>query len=192
MITFTGKIFSSFQVALGLEPKGRKLTETETEALQKIFAGAVDLDKILIKEGYIGAMGVSKRAFTFCNTIYIPGNVYDAPGTPLYLQLLVHETVHVWQFQNGGTDYMAASVKAQIKGWWHGDIGIAYQYERGIKDGKLWAGLNPEQQARLIEDAYAFGLFGDANKTMADHNGEDITQYARAAIVELLAGQGAA
>jgi len=178
-----------------LEPAGRQLTAAETGELDKVFAGAVDLSKVLVKEGKIGLLGASGRALTLCNSIYIPGNDgagYGAPGTDGYMRLLAHETVHVWQFQTGGTDYITGSVKEQLKGWWTGKgMGDAYQYERGIKEGKRWEELNPEQQARLIEESYAFGLFRDANARLTGNDGQDHTDYARTAIGELLAKRGA-
>jgi hypothetical protein len=195
MIAFTAKIFSSLQTMFGLEPEGRRLTEHETAELNKVFNGTIDPAKILIKEGRIGAMGASKRAFTLCDTIYIPGTDgagFGAPGTDGYLRLLVHESTHVWQFQNGGTDYITGSLKEQTRGWWSGKgTREAYQYEQGIKEGKAWAELNPEQQARLIEDSYASGLFGYENARLTGNDGEDYTDYARTAITELLARRGA-
>lgn len=195
MIVFTAKLFSSFQRVCGLEPAGRSLTVEEMAELEKVFVGTVDLSKIVIKEGKIGAMGASKRAFTLCNIIYIPGMDgagFGGPGTPGYVRLLVHEAVHVWQFQNGGTDYITGSLKEQTKGWWSGKgTREAYQYEYGVKAGKSWEQLNPEQQARLIEDSYRFGLFDDVSVRVVGNDGEDHTEYAKAAITELQAGRGA-
>ncbi len=193
MITFLAKCFSAIQRLFGLEPEGRRLTAPEKEELDKVFAGTVDLSQVLIKEGKIGAMGMSGRAFTLCNTIYIPGTDgagYGASGTEGYLQLLVHETVHVWQYQNGGTDYITGSLKEQFKGWWSGKgMGDAYRFERGIREGKPWEHLNPEQQARLIEDSYASGMFKNENARLAGNH--EHSDYARSAMGELRAKRGA-
>jgi len=195
MIAFFIRCFTTLQTLLGLEPKGRPLTDAEKTELTKVFAGTTDLSKVLVKEGKLGLMGASHRAVTICNTIYIPGEDgagYGAPGTPGYLELLVHENVHVWQYQNGGTDYITGSIKEQLKGWWSGKgMGDAYRFERGIKEGKSWARLNPEQQAKLIELAYITGMFADPDKRMIADDGEDHTDYARTAIGELLARRGA-
>jgi hypothetical protein len=195
MIVFAAKVFSSFQVLFRLEPKGRGLSDEEKAELETVFSGTVDLSKIILKEGKIGALSASGRAFTLCDTIYIPGDNgagFGARGTDGYMTLLVHESVHVWQFQNGGTDYIKASLKEQTKGWWSGKgTREAYQYERGIGEGKAWAALNPEQQARLIEDSYRAGLFRDADMRLTGNDGVEYTDYARTAITELLARRGA-
>lgn len=66
--------------------------------------------------------------------------------------VLVHETTHVWQHQNGGTDYMSEALFAQM-------LGGGYRYEDDILiKNKTWAMLNPEQQGQLIEDAFASGF----------------------------------
>lgn len=193
MIAFLAKCFGAIQRLLGLEPEGRRLDEPEKAELGQVFAGTVDLSKVLIKEGKIGAMGMSGRAFTLCNTIYIPGRDgagYGARGSKGYLRLLVHEAVHVWQYQNGGTDYITGSLKEQFKGWWSGKgMGDAYQFERGIREGKKWAELNPEQQARLIEESYASGMFADENARLIGN--DEHSAYARTAMAELRAKRGA-
>ncbi|HEV7644717.1 MAG TPA: hypothetical protein VGO50_12290 [Pyrinomonadaceae bacterium] len=195
MIAFVIKCFTALQTLLGLEPKGRSITEDEKAVLKKVFADTVDLSKIVVKEGKLGLMGMSHRAVTICNTIYIPGDDgagYGPPGTEGYLQLLVHETVHVWQFQNGGADYITGSVKAQLGGWWSGKgMSYAYRFERGIKEGKSWAELGPEQQAKLIEHAYLAGFFSDPNARVVAGDGEDYTDFAHVAAGELLARRGA-
>ena len=195
MIAFLIRCFTALQTLFRLEPKGRPLTDAEKAELNKVFAGTVDLSKVLVKEGKVGLMGASHRAVTICNTIYIPGDDgagYGAPGTPGYLELLVHENVHVWQYQNGGTDYITGSMKEQLKGWWSGKgMGDAYRFKRGIKEGKSWAQLNPEQQAKLIELSYVIGFFSDPSARMIGDDGEDHTSFARTAIGELLARRGA-
>ena len=55
----------------------------------------------------------NQRALTRGNTIYMKNN---PPGSTTWFSTLVHETTHVWQNQNGGTDYMSAALHAQIFG----------------------------------------------------------------------------
>jgi hypothetical protein len=195
MIAFTIQCFTSLQTLLKLEPKGRVLTDVEKEELDKVFAGTIDFSKVLVKEGKLGLMGASHRGVTICNTIYIPGEDgagYGAPGTPGYMELLVHEHVHVWQYQNGGPNYITGSVKSQFEGWRKGQgTRYAYRFDLGVKDGKNWSQLGAEQQAKLIELAYVAGLFSDPNARVIAVDGDDYTDYAWDAIAELRAGRGA-
>jgi hypothetical protein len=134
---------SAVQTALGLEPIGRRLRDDEIGELRKVFGDTVDYSKITIKEGKAGIFA-GDRAITMGNTIYVKDDKS--------LSTLIHETTHVWQFQNGGNDYMLKAGWAQFNNWLHGnETEVAYDWTRDI--GKGWAALNPEQQAQLIQDA---------------------------------------
>lgn len=176
---------SSLQTLTGLEPPSRGLTDAETAQLRSIYGDSVDYSQIRIKQGNLGiAQGLAPH--TIGNTIYIPEGWNSDPS-----ELLAHETAHVWQYQNGGTDYIGESLWNQAKGFLSGgDRNAAYEFEQPIRDGKSWAELNPEQQAALIEEAYRDGLFRDPNARL-EYNGTDYTDYARAAIAEMRAGRGA-
>jgi hypothetical protein len=170
-------LVSAVQTLLGLEPAGRALREGELGELGKVFGGSVDLTRVRLKEGTAGLLTVFNRPFTLGNTIYVPKS-----WVPLSRESLVHEVAHVWQYQHGGTAYMAKAVWAQ----WFGD---AYQWRKGLDQGKSWAQLDPEQQAQLISDAYAADSFDALSRRPG---GRDV--YAgrvEAAIGELRAGRGA-
>src|SRR5262249_54767875 len=102
---------------------------------------------------------------------------------PTNLDLLSHEMTHVWQFQNGGTDYLSEALYAQ-------NFGEGYDFQRGIREGKSWRELNPEQQAELIEQAYDSGYF-DCPGNRFVYNGNDYTDYINRAVAQLRSGQGA-
>jgi hypothetical protein len=179
---------SAIQTALGLEPAGRGLTDAETADLKKVYGNSMDYSKIRIKEGNIG-LNNFLAPHTIGNTIYLPKNSYKDQGT----ELLVHEAAHSWQYQNGGTDYIGESVWNQAKGAISGGSrNEAYDFGKAIKAGKSWTELNPEQQAHLIDQAYAERLFDDPNAKFILTDGTDITQYARNAIDQMRAGKGAA
>lgn len=195
VITVGGRVIGALQTLVGLEPVGRELTPAEISELQKVYGDTVDFSNVRIKEGNIGLFGLGGAPFTHGDTIYIPNGYLPDPSDPNYAQarreLLVHEMGHVWQHQNGGTDYMSESLLNQLLGNIQtGSRNGAYDFERGIKEGKSWAELNPEQQAHLIEDAYAQGLFDDPNARFV-YNGNDYTDYARTAMNEMRAGKGA-
>ena len=58
---------------------------------------------------------------------------------------------HVWQNQNGGTDYMTEALGGQY-------LGDGYNFGKGLAEGKRFADLNPEQQAELLEKAWESGF----------------------------------
>lgn len=117
----------SLQTLVGLENIGCSLNYAEVRLLQSIFGHSVVLEIIKIKEGYAGIYNLgedrdaqnnttyldNQRALTRGNTIYMKSNI---PGSNLWNSTLVHEITHVWQNQNGGTDYMSEALYAQIFG----------------------------------------------------------------------------
>ena len=85
------------------------------------------------------------------------------------MDLLVHESTHAWQWQNEDDiqpDYIINSAHAQLVAMVRsGSIskrGGAYDYKTALKNGAAWEDLNPEQQARLVED------YGKATRTAVD------------------------
>lgn len=154
-----GRLISGWQVLSFIEAPGRPLTPAEKTLLEKIFQTSVEYDAIRIKQGYAGILNAgddqgftlynNQRALTHGNTIYMKNK---AEKTPDWDATLVHETTHVWQNQNGGTDYMWEALHAQMT------AGYGY-YDDVINKGKTWGMLNPEQQGQLIEDAYEAGYF---------------------------------
>jgi hypothetical protein len=189
-------IVSIAQTAIGVEPVGRSLNETETAELRKVYGNSIDLSQIRIKEGDLGLNNLL-APHTIGNTIYLPKNSMLDPSNPRYsqdrLETLVHEVAHTWQYQNGGTDYIGASVWNQLKGAVSGGSrNAAYEYDEPIKSGKSWTELNPEQQAHLIENAYVQGLFDNPNATFRLKDGTDATAYVRDAINQMRNGRGAA
>jgi hypothetical protein len=134
---------SAVQTAVGLEPIGRSLRDDEVAALRQVFGDSIDYSQVTIKEGSAGIFA-GDRPITMGNTIYMKDD--------RSFETLVHEMAHVWQFQNGGNDYMLEAGWAQFSNWAQGNATrVAYDWTRDIDKG--WAALNPEQQAHLIEDA---------------------------------------
>lgn len=170
-----GKGVSAIQTLIGLEPVGRKLTEEEIAILRQVYGDSIDYDQVRIKEGKAGLFSTNDRPFVLGNTVYMKGREIDA-------HLLVHEMAHVWQFQNGGSDYMSEALISQK--WGHG-----YRWEDSVP-GTAWADLEPEQQAELLADAYESGYF-DGPGGRFIHNGVDLTEYLERALAEVRAGRGA-
>lgn len=171
-----GHALGAVQTLIGVEPVGRKLSGTEIAELRKVYGDTIDYSLIRVKEGDSGLLSISGRAFVMGNTIYMP-------KTPFDMSLLVHEVGHVWQYQTGGSDYLSEALYAQF-------FGDAYDWQKGIADGKSWAELDPEQQAQLIQNAWDTGYF-DAPEGRFIWRETDYTDYLRTALAELHAGRGA-
>jgi hypothetical protein len=173
-----GRALSAIQTLIGVEPPGRKLTGSEIETLRNVYGDSIDYSQMRIKEGNSGLFSTTGRAFTHGNTIYIPKE-----DLPLTKDLLVHESAHVWQHQNGGTDYMSEALVAQ-------HIGDGYDFEKGLDAGKSWRELNPEQQAEFLQQAQLAGYFDNPTGGFR-FNGKDYTAQITAAMEQVRAGKGA-
>jgi len=172
MLTASG--VSAVETVGGVEPLGRAPSAAELAELKKVFGDSIDYSKIRIKEGD-NLMTLGGSARTIGNTIYIPEG--KLPNNAL----LVHEATHVWQFQQGGDDYMSESLFAQ-------SVGDGYNYQQAISEGKQWSELNPEQQGDLIRDAYRNGYF---NSTPGNWMGNpNMTTYMNNVLPQLRAGTG--
>ena len=195
VLLYGGGVVRGVQTALGIEPEGRALDDDERNELTKIYQDSLDVDLIRLKFGDAGLFSLGAAPFTHGNTIYIlkgwlPDEA-DANYQSSWRRLLAHESMHVWQYQANGANYMSASIAHQFDGWRKsGSRGAAYDYDSAIKTGQTWARLNPEQQAKLIEDAYFYGLFDDENVRFIPYE-TDLTDYARDAIKQVRAKQGA-
>ena len=173
-----GRAVSFVQQLAFVEPAGRRLTEDEQGILRRVYEDSIDLSRVVIKEGRAGAFSLNRRPFTHGDTIYMKG-----VSPQKRVDILVHEMCHVWQHQHGGTDYMTRALWAQT-------IGDGYDWEKGVRDGKDWAALNPEQQAELIQTAFSCGYFDAPDKGFS--YGSDYTKYLEAALPQLRRGEGAA
>lgn len=170
---------SAVQTLIGVEPKARGLKPDEIAELRKVYGDTIDYSQVRIKEGKAGLLSVfsqgGDRPFTLGNTIYMKEDKS--------LNTLVHEMAHVWQHQNGGTDYLTEALGAQF-------VGDGYDFEKGLQEGKTWSELNPEQQAEMIQTAHQQGYFNSPNARFIV-NGVDYTAQLQDALVQVRSGQGA-
>lgn len=180
VVVLGGRAVSAVQTVTYLEAPGEPVAAELKREMRRIFGESVDLDSVRIKRRFAGVFSANGRPFAHGNVIYTKGERVDA-------ELLAHELVHVWQHQNGGPDYMAKALGAQA----HGD---AYEWQKGVSQGKRWRDLDPEQQAQLIADAWKGNYFtsgDDEQNARFVHGGVDYTDSIRAALAELRAGRGA-
>lgn len=123
----------------------RRLTEGERDLAAQVFGASLDAGRVRL------------LAIPFWNRAFVAGGGwivwparamrpdFAAPDVPLAEQaVFVHELVHVWQAQHG-LNLLFAKLRA-------GDGPGAYAYD--LAGEVRFAGLNLEQQAMVVEDAF--------------------------------------
>ena len=151
---------SSLQILVGLEPIGRPYTPEEYAYINWVFwyNNGWWSDKVLIKEGFCGIYSiVSPRPFTVKSNIYLKDAVTWATATKRR-ELTIHESTHVWQWWNGGSDYILDSVYYQGR---HYVVGgpDPYLWQPSVDSGTQWSSLQAEHQASFVESAYGSSCY---------------------------------
>jgi hypothetical protein len=156
------RIVDVVQTAAKVQAGKRKLTEDERALLFPIFRESLHYDLIEVVDGPAGILTTSGRPFTMGFTIYMPS--YSK-------QTLVHECVHVWQFETGGFRYIGNSAFNQLDSMVFNKDYKPYDWRPRMSAGESWYQLRSvEAQASFVEDVYALGLFDfDAAETPDDH-----------------------
>jgi hypothetical protein len=133
-------------------PDKRRLSESELVAARKVFASSIKYEAVSVEKmgGFTEVINGS-RAYTLGNTINLPGKAHAYPHQ--YLSVIIHELVHVWQYQHGGWGYIPSALLAQT-------VGDGYDFAKALRQGKPWKKMNPEQQGQMIQDAFR-GVYFD-------------------------------
>jgi len=135
--------------ALGILSEGRPLSEDEKNILLAVFHKSLKPNKITI--AYFPFW--KKYFFALHNTIYTPQKHLSIPP-----YLLVHESVHVWQYHHEGNTYLAEALLAQVKYGIKHIPGNAYDWTAELSRGKtVWGNFNKEAAAQLIEEIWKEG-----------------------------------
>lgn len=89
------------------------------------------------------------RAFAMFNTVNLP---LSGPRAREHLDVLIHELVHVYQYERLGSIYTGESIYAQqTAGYGYGGAeGLC----RALAEGKQYCTYNREQQAQIVQDYY--------------------------------------
>jgi len=125
--------------------KTRKLTEKEVRIAKTVFADSIDL----------AAVSVDERAFLGCkrgHLLYVSFHTINAWGT-FGPELLVHELVHVWQYEQLGSQYIPLAWQAQSSRNGY-DYGGSDALRNFIEEGKPFRSFNLEQQAEIVTDYF--------------------------------------
>jgi len=161
IIVVVGKIIAFVQSIFYAQAFERPLTEDEKLQLKKVFKKELNYYVIRVIEGHCGLFGLSPRAFTLGNTIYLKTHKFS-------IDLLVHETTHAWQYQRTGNRYTSDAVAAQ----WVVKDGYNWRKEIDERKKTNWIEFNVEAQAQFIQDIWRLGELRDnEEKVLERRNG---------------------
>ena len=121
----------------------RILKDWEIQILKSVFGDSINYGLVRIDESsFIGPMQY-KFAYVSFHTINSWGTLDNAT--------LVHELVHIWQYERMGSLYIPKALKAQYseEGYDYGGIDRLQQ-----KSSKSLSDFNLEQQAEIVADYY--------------------------------------
>lgn len=139
----TLEIFAA-QAGGALGGPGMPLTSREMTLAGSVFGSSIDLDQVRIVVSRVAAAPT-----TLGNNIRIPPR-YSMPD-----RILIHELMHIWQYQTRGSAYISDSAWHQTTAWLtRGGRGAAYTYT--ITPGRGIDEYPAEHQASIVEDYYAY------------------------------------
>jgi hypothetical protein len=152
------------QTLFGIERK-RALTKDEIEVLRPIFGDSLlyFLIRIVEEPGILKSIDGNPRAFTIGYNIYPPVNS---------MTTLVHECVHVWQFQYGGTQYIGQSMVQQAIG---GRATYDWRTAMGQGDNAWYLLDSNEAKASFIDNVFSSGTFNLDDGSIDDSDGAFFT-----------------
>ena len=151
------------------------VTDDEIQAASEVFpAGCIKYDGVRIARGLLLKITPclhNNRPFVMFHTINLPPKRYPN-DTRLPLDQMVHELVHVYQFNIVGSIYMWEALRAQ---WAWGNGAYKYGNWQGLKEqrnsGKHFSDYGREQQAAIVQyyykDVVKEGLLDSENMTEA-------------------------
>lgn len=142
-----------FQLVWHLLTGVSRLTQDETDAAGQVLGpGAVRYAAVRVAEGRVLRLIFKlnrNRAFTLFHTINLPGSGHHSRGN---LDLLVHEMVHVYQFEQVGTVYIWQALRAQkTEGYSYGGW---EQLAEDRQNGQRFSDYNREQKGQIAQDFY--------------------------------------
>ncbi|MBL6963489.1 MAG: hypothetical protein ISR55_06680 [Bacteroidetes bacterium] len=98
--------FSCLQSLVYAQAIARKLTAIEISDLRRVFAKGLNNSVISIIEKHSGIFGLNTR-------IFVPGNSIYIKNKGISMDVLLHEAIHIWQYQHRGNSYASDTLVAQ-------------------------------------------------------------------------------
>jgi len=152
----------------------RPLTIQEKAMATSIFGASIRYELVKVDTG--ARFGTRKIALAYVsfNTINYLRQIDKA--------IFIHEMVHIWQFQQFGSIYIARAIKAQRSKEGYDYGGVANLYQVMLKGGSL-LDFNFEQQADIIEDYYRIkenpSASGPMNLSVYAYFAKEVFRYIR-------------
>ena len=124
----------------------RPLSPNEKKLAASVFGKAINLDAVRIDSS--ARIGCRKRGIAYVS--YFTINSWGR----LSPVILIHELVHVWQFQQLGGAYISRALRAQRSKEGYNYGGVEALRSSKENSGKI-KDFNLEQQAEIISDYFA-------------------------------------
>lgn len=157
-ILYFPEIYTLCQVAL--KSNIRLANDLEEYLMTEYFNGIIDQRYVLFNNKASDIVKKYAHAMVTFHIIHFDGELSEA--------IIVHELVHIHQYQKFGSVYLYRAMKAQMSAYTY-DYGGIERLEVGIEKGKSIYDYNFEQQAAIIEDYFRqnnqFTLFYSPSKT---------------------------
>ncbi|PTL84876.1 hypothetical protein [Vitiosangium sp. GDMCC 1.1324] len=188
MLSLGGRLLSGAQTLLGVEPVGCRLAAKQLTELRKVFGDGLDYERVRLKVGRLGLLALAGRPFALGNTLYVPRDLprKESGAGQLPMHLLMRGMGHIWQYQTGGTDHVCETL-------WARGFGDGADWRTALDEDRSWRELDPEQQARFLQVAYArSGYFLAPGQRFVDEDtGVDYTRQLEAALEQVRTRRGA-
>ena len=142
-------IFDIYEIATNLYKKSaRPLTQREILRGGEIFGNSIDFQLVMIDTQ---AEMLTKRL----GVLYVSANTINSWGR-FSDDYLIHELVHIWQYQHFGAGYVACALKAQSSPSGYNYTHIVHKdvYTEGWFQKPSFLNFNAEQQGDLVQDYF--------------------------------------
>jgi hypothetical protein len=135
-------ILDFYEIFMGIYKNNtRPLTEREILRGKEVFDDSIDYQAIRLDER-------AKWMTLSQGVIYVSGNTINSWGK-MSDDVLIHELVHVWQYQKFGAGYITCALKAQKS-----KSGYNYADTEGWHLKPSILNFNAEQQGDLVQDYF--------------------------------------
>ncbi len=159
------------------------LTDRERALLADFFGAGLDCGVVRIRDGGFPSWLCTRSVL---GTIFFQASIRfpERRDTPWGRGLLLHETVHIWQYRTVGVRYATSSLWDQLRcTLTTGTRRGAYLYE--LDPGRPFTGYGFEQQAQILQDHYLDAHEGE-RASLARHC-KNLDEIGRAAAREIAA-----